>query len=65
MAFIKGDPWILCETCGGQERFSVMRKGVSIKQKGFNVCPLCYDLPNKSDKPKFSNRSEHTIYKVK
>jgi len=41
--YIPGDRWVRCDECGFGYRFSKMKKGVSLKQKGLYVCPKCFD----------------------
>jgi hypothetical protein len=41
--YIPGDRPVECDICGFVYRFSQMRKGVMGNQKGFNVCPPCFD----------------------
>lgn len=41
--YIAGDRKVTCDICGWTYRFSQMRKGVMGKQKGYNVCPICFD----------------------
>jgi len=55
----KRDRWVECDVCGFDYRFSVMRKGVSGTQKGFNVCPVDFDEPHPLDnKPKLRKRQK-------
>ncbi len=41
--YIPGNRLVICDICGFEYRFSQMRKGVSGKQKGLNVGPVCFD----------------------
>ena len=41
--YIPGDRWIRCDGCGFTYRYSRIKKGVSLRQKGFAVCPRCFD----------------------
>jgi len=51
--YIPGDRKVNCDICGFTWRFSDIRKGRCEDQKGYNVCPDCYDKPHPNDmKPK-------------
>ena len=41
--YIPGDRWVRCDECGFGYRYSQIRKGVSLRQKGYHVCPDCFD----------------------
>lgn len=41
--YIPGDRWVRCCECGFGYRYSQVRKGVSLRQKGHYVCPECFD----------------------
>ena len=41
--YVPGDRPVLCDICGFAYAFSEMRKGIFGKQKGFVVCPDCFD----------------------
>lgn len=41
--YIAGDRKVTCDVCGWTYRFSQMRKGVMGTQKGFDICPSCFD----------------------
>jgi len=47
--YIPGDRKVECEVCGFVYRFSEMRRGISDRQKGLEVCPDCFDLPHPLD----------------
>jgi len=47
--YVPGDRWVECDVCGYGYRFSQMKKGVSGRQKGFNVCPDCFDHKHPND----------------
>jgi len=38
-----GDRKVQCAVCGFVYRLSEMREGISGKQKGYAVCPTCFD----------------------
>ena len=42
--YIPGDRWVRCDECGFGYRYSQIRAGVSLNQKGFHVCPECFDV---------------------
>lgn len=50
--YIPGDRLYRCDICGFGYRFSQMRKGVAELQKGFDVCPDCFDPYVPTFKPK-------------
>ena len=41
--YIPGDRWVRCDECGFGYRYSQIRKGVSLRQKGLAICPECFD----------------------
>jgi len=45
-----GDRLVTCDVCDFDYRFSEMRRGVALGQKGLVVCPECYDAPHPHDK---------------
>lgn len=59
----KGDRLVDCDICGFTYRFSEMRLGVSGKQKGLEVCPICYDSLHPNEKP-FTLRPKKPLKKV-
>ncbi len=61
--YIKGDRLVDCDICGFTYRFSQMRKGVSGKEKGFNVCPECYSPLHPGEIP-FTLRPKRPLKKV-
>ena len=63
--YVLGDRWVLCDICDFGYRFSEMRKGVSGKQKGLNVCPVCFDEPHPRDTVKVRHRVEGILEDVK
>ena len=55
--YIPGNRWQICDICGFEYRFSEMRPGVD-RQKGYKVCPDCYDPPEV--KFKYKRKPEKT-----
>ena len=42
--YIPGNRWIWCDECGFGCRLHDIKHGVSLRQKGFAVCPDCFDV---------------------
>jgi hypothetical protein len=63
--YIPGDRWVECDLCGFGYRFSQMRKGVSGKQKGFNICPVCFDEKHPNEDYVVPVRTEGILEKVR
>ena len=51
---ILGDRWVRCDECGFGYRYSQIKAGVSLSQRGYHVCPTCFD-----------DRHPHTDWKNK
>lgn len=47
--YIPGDRLMTCDICGFDYRYSDMRKGVALGQKGRTVCPVDFDEPHERD----------------
>jgi len=62
--YVLGDRKVDCDICGYTYRFSQMRKGVSGKQVGLNVCPDCFDEEHPRDIYKFEAKPEDVIQEV-
>ena len=60
-----GNRWVLCDVCGFGYRFSEMRKGVSGTQKGFSICPECFDPKHENEDFKVPVRTEGILEQVK
>jgi hypothetical protein len=56
--YIAGDRWVRCDECSFGYRFSQMRKGVSLRQKGFHVCPTCFDTRHPNTDWRLSPKTE-------
>lgn len=56
--YILGDTWVECDVCDFGYRASEIRMGVAGSQKGFNVCPTCFDVVHEHDIYKFKHRPE-------
>jgi len=57
--YIPGDRLVECDICGFDYRFTQMRKGKAKGQKGFKVCPDCFDDPHPLDtKPELRSKSK-------
>ena len=41
--YIPGDRWVRCDECGFGYRYSQIKEGVSLRQKGLGICPDCFD----------------------
>ena len=41
--YIPGDRYVICADCGVAYRLNEMQEGVAGKQKGFSICPSCFD----------------------
>lgn len=63
--YIPGDRLYECEVCGFDYRFSQIRKGVSLNQKGFDVCPDCFDPKHPNEGYRIPNRTEGKLEKVR
>ena len=63
--YIPGDRLYQCDVCGFDYRFSQMRKGISHKQKGFDVCPTCFDPKHPNEDWKTPGRVEGKLKKVR
>jgi len=63
--YIPGNRWVECDLCGFGYRFRQMRKGVAGTQKGFDICPECFDEPNPGDKWKMPVKKEGVLEKVR
>ena len=53
-----GDRKYNCDICGFTYRFLDMKKGISREQKGFDVCPDCFDPRHPLTDWKFKSRRE-------
>ena len=62
--WIAGDRKYLCDICGFEYRFSQMRKGISGNQKGFDVCPDCFDERHPDEDHTFKPRKEGKLPRV-
>ncbi len=63
--YIPGDRPVECDICGFDWRFSQIRKGISGNQKGFNVCPDCFDEKHPNEDWKFPSRQEGGLKQVR
>jgi len=41
--YTPGNRWVRCDECGFGYRLSELSYGTSLRQKGFHVCPECFD----------------------
>ncbi len=68
MSFIKGyipgDRLVECDICGFTKRRSQLRKGVSSGQKGYYVCPDCFDGKHPLDE-NVKGRSEGKLEEIR
>jgi hypothetical protein len=56
--YIPGDRWVRCDECSFGYRYSQIRKGVSLRQKGFHVCPDCFDTRHPNTDWRLSPKQE-------
>jgi hypothetical protein len=63
--YIPGNRWVKCDICGYGYRFSQMRKGIMPKQKGYDVCPPCFDEMHPNEGWKLPPKQEGKLEKVR
>ena len=62
--YILGNRWVICDICDFGYRFSQMRKGISGSQKGYDVCPDCFDPEHERDTYVVPHRTEGILEEV-